>query len=80
MRLTMRSQRSGQPRKAKTKMETSMTIKRNDVPQRGWKRSNFCAFSAVRGSPASKQKIVLCSAPWYWKTRWMSFMREMPQM
>ena len=46
-----------------------MTIRRNDVPQRGWKRSNFCAFSAVSGSPASKQKIVLCSAPWYWKTR-----------
>ena len=35
MREAIRSPRLGQPRKAKTKIETSMTIKRKFVPQRG---------------------------------------------
>ena len=41
-------------------------------------RSAWCAVgylrtsSTVSGSPASSAWIVMCSAPWYWKTRWMS--------
>ena len=53
MREAMRSARLGQPRNAKTKIETSMTISRKFVPQRGWSRENFCTFSTVSGSPAS---------------------------
>ena len=32
--------------------------------------------AVVRGLPASSAWIVMCSAPWYWKTRAMSGVRE----
>ena len=40
-----------------------MTMMRNAVPHRTCSRGNDRAFSAVSGSPCSKQWMVLCSAP-----------------
>ena len=40
-----------------------MTTNRKLVPQRGWKVTNFCAFSTFTGLPDSKLKTTLCSAP-----------------
>ena len=57
-------------------MEITITTIRKLVPQRGWKVVNCCAFSTVTGLPDSKLKTTLCSAPWYSKTRRMSFKRE----
>ena len=37
----------------KTRMEMTSTISRKLVPQRGWKRTYFAAFSGVSSSPAS---------------------------
>ncbi len=57
-------------------METSITTIRKLVPQRGCWRGWTRAFSTESGSPDSQLKTVLCSAPWYSKTRRMSFDSE----
>ena len=36
---------------------------KKEVPHRGWNLLCAFTFSMVSGSPCSKQKIVLCSAP-----------------
>ena len=56
-------------------MEMIITVIRKLVPQRGWNVENFCAVVTDMGSPDSKANTVLCSAPWYWKTLRISFMR-----
>ena len=65
------------PTRAKATIESATRTTRNSVPQRGcavgWRRT----LAVVRDSPASSAWIVMCSAPWYWKTRWMSGAREM---
>ena len=50
-------------------IERATTITRNSVPQRGWAVGYLRTASVVSGSPASRAWIVMCSAPWYWKTR-----------
>ena len=50
-------------------MPITITQSKKAVPQRGWIKLNFCTFSGVSSSPASKALIALCSAAWYWKTR-----------
>ena len=60
---------AGRPIGAKTKIATIITSSRNVVPQRGCRREKRSAFAGVSGMPASKQEIVLCSAPWYSNTR-----------
>ena len=67
---------SGSPIGAKTKMATIITMSRKLVPQRGCRREKRWALSGSSGSPASKQAITLCSAPWYSNTRRRSRMRE----
>src|SRR5208337_3354156 len=61
---------------AYTGTATNISIIRKLVPQRGWKVVNRCARSTVTGSPDSKLKTTLCSAPWYSKTRRMSLKRD----
>ena len=39
------------------------------MPQRGWAVGYLRTSSTSSGSPASSAWIVMCSAPWYWKTR-----------
>ena len=53
-------------------IESRMTTTRNSVPQRWWAVGYLRTSSTVSGSPASSAWIVMCSAPWYWKTRRMS--------
>src|SRR5262245_19494403 len=60
----------------KSTMDTSMTTIRKLVPQRGCWRGWRRALATVSSSPDSQAKTVLCSAPWYSKTRLMSFSRE----
>ena len=48
---------------------TTRTTSRNPVPQRGWRRLARRTEATSSGHPASKALMVLCSAPWYWKTR-----------
>ena len=50
---------------------------RNSVPQRWWAVGYLRTSPTVSGSPASSAWIVMCSAPWYWNTRWMSGERLM---
>ena len=45
-------------------MLTTTTRNRNVVPQRGWKRENFCTLSGVSGARFSSAWMALCSAPW----------------
>src|SRR5262252_4567666 len=52
---------------------TSITTIKKLVPQRGCCRRLRRAFSTVSGSPASQVYTTLCSAPWYWNTRRISF-------
>ena len=52
-----------------------MTTTRNSVPQRGWAVGCWRTYSGRSGWPASSAWIVMCSAPWYWKTRAMSGVR-----
>ena len=33
-------------------------------------------FGTVKSRPCSTQLMHLCSAPWYWNTRWISSIRE----
>ena len=67
-------------RKAKTKIDTTMTMSRKFVPHRGWRRLWRLTFSTVNSSPDSYVQMVLCSAPWYSKTRRMSDVREIPHI
>ena len=53
-----------------------MTRNRKLVPQRLWSLELFSTFSTVSGSPCSTQLIHLCSAPWYIKVLWISFILE----
>src|SRR3954451_23472264 len=71
---------AGRPIGANRKIATIMTMSRKLVPQRGCSREKRCAFSGVSGRSASKQEIVLCSAPWYSKTRRRSRRRESSAM
>src|SRR5581483_6051822 len=48
------------------------THSRNAVPQRGWMSEYRCTTSGSSSSPASYALIALCSAAWYWKTRFKS--------
>ena len=41
------------PKKENIKMLTIITINKNDVPQRGCNRENFCTFSGINSTPAS---------------------------
>ena len=76
----MRSMRFGQPRKAKTKIDTTMTMSRKFVPHRGRRRLWRLTFSTVSSSPDSYVQMVLCSAPWYSKTRRISDVMEIPHI
>ena len=49
-----------------------MNTTRNSVPQRGCAVGYLRTFSTVSGSSCSSAWIVMCSAPWYWKTRRIS--------
>ena len=53
-------------------IDRMMTTTRNSVPQRWWAVGYLRTSLDVSGSPASRAWIVMCSAPWYWKTRRMS--------
>ncbi len=61
-------------------MANTMLIKSvkniKEVPQRGCNRFCFLVFAVVSSSPASKQKMDLCSPPWYWKVRRISGIKE----
>src|SRR6266700_4356169 len=46
-----------------TKIEIIITVIRKLVPQRGWNVGYFCTADVLSGSPFSKAKTVLCSAP-----------------
>ena len=71
---------AGSPIGANTKMATIMTTSRKLVPQRGCSLEKRWALSGVSSRPASKQEIVLCSAPWYSNTRRRSRTRESSSM
>ena len=45
------------------------------MPHRTWAVVKRCADSGVSGTSFSYAAIALCSAPWYWKTFRISFMR-----
>ena len=48
---------------------TTSTTSRKPVPQRGCSRLARRTDGTSSGQPDSNALIVLCSAPWYWKTR-----------
>ena len=56
-------------------IDSRITTTRNSVPQRGWAVGYLRISSGTSGLSASSAWIVMCSAPWYWKTRWMSGVR-----
>ncbi len=47
-----------------TAMATTITMSRNEVPQRTWSVVYRCITSVSSGRPRSNAWIVLCSAPW----------------
>ncbi len=63
----------GRPTNEYTKIVTTITVSRKLVPQRTCSVENRCADSAVTSTSFSYAAIALCSAPWYWNTRLMSF-------
>src|SRR5215471_18072811 len=69
MRLRISQWSGGLPTNANTKIAITMTQSKKAVPQRGWIKLNLCTLAGVSSAPASSALIVLCSAPWYWKTR-----------
>ena len=69
MRPRMATHSSTPASRLKSRMLTRMKMTRNSVPQRGWAVGKRRTFSTVRGSSASSAWMVMCSAPWYWKTR-----------
>ena len=76
MRVATSQYQAGSPIGANTKIATIITTSRKLVPQRGCSREKRWALAGVSGRPASKQEIVLCSAPWYSNTRRRSRTRE----
>ena len=80
MRLRMSQYQTGLPTNANTKIAITITQSKKAVPQRGWIKLNFCTFPGVSSAPASSALIVLCSAPWYWKTRRRSGSSEIRRM
>ncbi len=68
-RLRMSRYHAGRPTKAKTKTATTSTTSRNDVPQRRCSVPNFSTLSTVSSWPCSSAWMLMCSAPWYSKTR-----------
>ena len=68
----MSQYQTGRPTSAKTNTPITMTQSKKAVPQRGWIKLNFCTFSGVSSEPPSSALIALCSAPWYWNTRFRS--------
>ena len=61
------------PTRLNIRIDRAMTTTRNSVPQRWCAVGYLRTSSVVSGSPASQAWIVMCSAPWYWKTRRTSF-------
>ena len=59
-----------------TRIATTITVSRKLVPHRTCAVENCCAVSGVSSTLFSYAAMVLCSAPWYWKTRRMS--RSLP--
>ena len=55
-------------REKRTTLTTS-TTSRKPVPQRGCSSEALRMLATSSGHSDSKALIVLCSAPWYWKTR-----------
>ena len=68
------------PNSENTMMEITTSVNRKEVPQRGCSMEYLLTFSGVSSAFASKALMVLCSAPWYWKTRLISGMNPMPQI
>ena len=73
MRDRISSAQPGRPTNEYTTMVITITVSRKLVPQRTCDVSKRCADSAVSSTSFSYAAIALCSAPWYWKTRLMSF-------
>ena len=69
----------GVPKKVNTKIVMIMTMIRKFVPQRTCSFGYRSIIAGMSGSSCSYAAIVLCSAPWYSKTRWMSFVRPINQ-
>ena len=76
IRLAIITSGSCLPTSENVKIDSSTRITRNSVPQRWWAVGYLRTSSTVSGSPASRAWIVMCSAPWYWKTRWISGVRD----
>ena len=76
IRLAIMTSGSCLPTSENVKIDSRIRITRNSVPQRWWAVGYLRTSSTVSGSPASSAWIVMCSAPWYWKTRWMSGARD----
>ncbi len=70
---TMRQRMPGVPNSVNTKIVTIITMMRKFVPHRTCTVENRSTCSGTRGSSCSYAAIVLCSAPWYSNTRWISF-------
>ena len=64
------------PTSENAKIDSRTRITRNSVPHRWCAVGYLRTSSTVSGSPASRAWIVMCSAPWYWNTRWMSGARD----
>ena len=77
IRLAIITSGAWRPTSEKAMIDSRMTITRNSVPQRWWAVGYLRTSPTVSGSPASSAWIVMCSAPWYWKTRLTSGARPM---
>ena len=76
---TIRHQNPGVPNSVNTKIVMIMTMIRKFVPHRTWTVEYRSTCSGSSGSPCSNAAMVLCSAPWYSNTRWMSFVLPISQ-
>ena len=68
-RLRMSRYQTGRPTAANTKIETTSTMSRKDVPQRRCRVLYFSTLATVSSSPCSSAWMLMCSAPWYSNTR-----------
>ena len=75
----IRHSSAGVPNSVNTKIVMIITMIRKFVPHRTCSLGNRSIDSGSSSSPCSKAAIVLCSAPWYSKTRWMSFVLPISQ-
>ena len=80
MREATSHQSGSRPTKTNATTDTTITTSRKAVPQRGCAVGYLRISATSRGSPRSWAWTVMCSAPWYMKTRRMSFMRPMRTM